>query len=105
MEAIKFEKKDVEDGLLYFMEEYAEDMGTTVPEMLKRIFIRRVAKDGAFKIVTGETSPDFLEDKVVVEHMLEKYDINQLYGAMVVYYDKKFSKMMAEGIELGDVIH
>jgi len=105
MESIKFEKKDVEDGILHFMEEYAEDMGTTVPEMLKRIFIRRVARDGAFKLATGDTSPDFLEDKICVGEFFEKYDINKVYSTLVFYYDEKFSKMMASGGDIKDIVH
>ena len=57
-----FSQKDVDTGLMKHMTGYAEDMGVSVSDMLRHVFIRRMANDMAQHLLTGDFSPDFVKD-------------------------------------------
>jgi len=95
----------IDRWVMDFMEGYAKDMGVSVPEMLMRVFIRRVAKDGAFNHKVGEVSPEFEEDVYVIGKMREEYDFELLYGALVFHYVEKFNDALAKSTPTGDRSH
>ena len=57
-----FSQRDVDTGLMGYMDEYADEMGLSVPDMLRQVFVRRLADDLAHVAALGELSEDFKKD-------------------------------------------
>jgi len=63
-----FSQKDVDTGLMGAMEAYAKELEMSIPDMLRQVFIRRVASDLAHYDLEGVNSVDFYHDKLIASH-------------------------------------
>lgn len=77
-----FSQKDVDSGLMEDMSGYADDLGLTVPDMLRQIFIRRITSDMVHYLSSGETSYDFRLDKEMA-HLVDRWGYETMRNVMV----------------------
>lgn len=86
-----FSQKDIEEGLMDDMVGYAEDMGLTVPEMVRQIFLRRLANDLAYFSIADDTSKDFKMDKQTA-YMVNEWGYKVMLGITMKYIVDEYQK-------------
>ena len=86
-----FSQKDIEEGLMDDMVGYAADMGLTVPEMVRQVFLRRLANDLAHFALNEDTSKDFKMDKQTA-YMVNDWGYKTMLGITMKYIVEEYQQ-------------
>ncbi len=76
-----FSQKDIDDDLMADMEVYAKGMGMSIPDMLRQLFVNRVAADMACHRLTGNFSKEVMID-AKVSKLVDDYGYKSMLSAI-----------------------